>query len=71
MGKRPRLGTPLPTEVATPEAAVDTAAGIVDWFAANGREKERLGDLVDRLGLDHLAGFLAGGKSADPAKGPV
>jgi dissimilatory sulfite reductase (desulfoviridin) alpha/beta subunit len=54
MGRKPRPGTPLPEAAWSTSDVLRTAASVLNWFAANGRPKERLGAMVDRIGLQDL-----------------
>jgi dissimilatory sulfite reductase (desulfoviridin) alpha/beta subunit len=59
-GKTRRDGTPLSFPV-MPESIEDTVEAILLWFRENGYRGERLGRMVDRVGIASLeAGILDG-----------
>ena len=55
MGKRPRLGNRLPIEVRDEQHLLRLADAIIAWYAAEGKEGERFGDTIDRVGIGKLA----------------
>ena len=59
-GKSKREGTPLSTKF-RPEEIGDAIEGIMLWYRENGYAKERLGHVVDRLGIAALEAALASG----------
>ncbi len=52
-GARPRIADLL-TEGLSDDQAFEMVGGIVDFFKANAAPKERVGRMIDRLGLDAL-----------------
>ncbi|MCK5113572.1 MAG: NAD(P)/FAD-dependent oxidoreductase [Phycisphaerae bacterium] len=52
-GGSPRISE-LVTEGLSDDDAMDFAAKIIDYFKANAKKHERMGKLIDRLGLDAL-----------------
>lgn len=59
-GKSKREGTPLSAKF-RPEEIGDTIESIMLWYRENGYAKERLGHVVDRLGIAALEAALASG----------
>ncbi len=57
-GARPRLSEPL-TEGLDDTQATATIEKIVEYFKANAKPNERLGRVIDRLGIDHLKQAVA------------
>ena len=58
-GKIRRDGTLLPRDF-TPEEIGDAVEKILLWYRENGYEKERLGALVDRVGVEALLSAMEG-----------
>jgi dissimilatory sulfite reductase (desulfoviridin) alpha/beta subunit len=58
-GKTQRTGTPL-SRLYSPEEIPDLVEKILLFYRENGKKKERLGALVDRVGMDALETALAG-----------
>jgi len=54
MGRKPRWADSLPVQVAEEDSLLNLVERIIDWYAAHGRDKERFGETLDRLGLDRL-----------------
>ena len=59
MGKRPRLASRLAVEVRDEQHLLRLVDATIDWYAANGKERERLGDTLDRIGVAALEAALA------------
>ncbi len=62
LGKKPRLATPLKKNIQTTDELFELIDRTVEFFKANGRKKERLGHLIDRLGQDVVFQTLLSGK---------
>ncbi len=58
VGKQPRWADQLPNVILTEEELLDTVGKIIDWYAANGEDRERFGATIDRVGLDRLIASL-------------
>jgi dissimilatory sulfite reductase (desulfoviridin) alpha/beta subunit len=54
IGRRPRFGDRLPTPAQDVPSLLALVEDVLDWYATNGRTRERLGDTLDRLGTDAL-----------------
>lgn len=54
MGKRPRLGTKIKELINNEEELYGLIEGAIGFFKKHGKEKERFGHLIDRIGLDKL-----------------
>jgi len=68
MGKHPRMGDRLPTTIADADTLLDAVGTVIDWYAAVGKEGERFGDTLDRVGVAELISVLSnGGTIARPA----
>ncbi|HID96925.1 MAG TPA: NAD(P)/FAD-dependent oxidoreductase [Thermodesulfobacteriaceae bacterium] len=52
-GARPRLAEMLTTEINT-EEALKLTQKIMDFYRANAKKRERLGKLIDRVGMEEL-----------------
>ncbi len=52
MGKRPRLGTKARVLIESKEELLGYIRKAFDYYAANGRKKERFGHTLDRIGVD-------------------
>ncbi|QBG48507.1 sulfite reductase subunit beta [Verrucomicrobia bacterium S94] len=52
LGKRPRLGIPLAAHLPTEEQALALVDKTLQFYKENGRPRERLGHMLDRLGED-------------------
>jgi dissimilatory sulfite reductase (desulfoviridin) alpha/beta subunit len=59
MGKKPRLADQLPFTITTESQLLSLIQSTLDWYTANGADKERFGATLDRLGLDHFVASLA------------
>lgn len=60
MGKQPRLGIPLKRFVADEDEFFEIVEKLFAYYRANGKPKERLGHMMDRLGEETvIAGVLA------------
>ncbi|MDR0843252.1 MAG: hypothetical protein LBP68_07535 [Acidobacteriota bacterium] len=53
-GKTPRWGDRLPKEFSTQKELLATIGKAIDWYAANGGDKERFGATIERVGLAKL-----------------
>ncbi len=53
-GKKPRVGTEL-THVKSMDDAMKVTQDIIDYYKANGKPKERLGELIDRIGFTEFS----------------
>jgi dissimilatory sulfite reductase (desulfoviridin) alpha/beta subunit len=60
MGKRPRLGDRLPFEAKGEDGVLDIIDATIDWHAVNGAKGERVGDTLDRVGVESLGTRLRG-----------
>jgi dissimilatory sulfite reductase (desulfoviridin) alpha/beta subunit len=54
MGKNPRLANQLPFNIATESLLLSILEATLNWYIANGRDKERFGSTLDRLGIDRF-----------------
>lgn len=54
LGKRPRLGSVLAKNVVTEADVLELVAKTICYYQENGQPRERLGHLIDRLGLDQV-----------------
>jgi len=52
-GPKPRIADLVATDVST-EEALDLVDRIVAYYRANAKPRERMGRMIDRLGLEHL-----------------
>jgi len=52
-GKKPRIGKEL-TYVESTDDAMKVARSVFDYYKANAKPKERLGDFIDRIGFDEF-----------------
>lgn len=59
MGKKPRLATPVSDILDDPEEALALVRKALAVYRAEGRPKERLGHMMDRIGLDEFKRRLA------------
>jgi dissimilatory sulfite reductase (desulfoviridin) alpha/beta subunit len=57
MGKNPRLANQLPFGIGTDSQLLSFVESTIDWYAANGQDRERFGSTLDRLGIER---FIAG-----------
>jgi len=53
-GRKPRIGTEL-TYAASMDDAMKVTQGIIDYYKANGKPKERLGELIERIGFTEFS----------------
>lgn len=51
---RPRLADTLVEDIASDDAAVELVAKVVEFYKANAKKIERIGAMIDRIGLDAL-----------------
>jgi len=58
MGKRIRLGEPLPIEVADEEKLAEVVGKVIEWYRTHGIPGERFGSTIDRLGMNELVSGL-------------
>lgn len=63
-GKKQRIGTPL-SYLYTPAEVPDVIEKVMLWYKENGYAKERLGSVIDRLGIGALEAALATGDLLD------
>jgi dissimilatory sulfite reductase (desulfoviridin) alpha/beta subunit len=59
MGKRPRLATVVADLLKDPKEALALVRKILAVYRAEGKSKERLGHMMDRIGLDEFQRRLA------------
>lgn len=52
-GFKPRLGDRIATQL-EPDQVLDLVEKIINWFKENGKRNERIGELIDRVGLGTL-----------------
>ncbi|MBU7005924.1 DUF1858 domain-containing protein [Phosphitispora fastidiosa] len=52
-GLNPRLGDKIAAEL-EPDQVLDLVDKIIKWYKDNGKHNERIGELIDRIGLDRL-----------------
>ncbi len=62
LGKKPRLAVPLKENIQKTGELFELIDRTIEFFKANGRKKERLGHLIDRLGQDIVFQTLLNGK---------
>jgi dissimilatory sulfite reductase (desulfoviridin) alpha/beta subunit len=68
MGKMPRLGTRAKVLIETKEELTGYIRRAFDYYAAQGRKKERFGHTLDRIGVDKaFAEIFSGEKKRTPA----
>lgn len=53
-GRKPRIGTEL-TYAASIDDAMKVTQDIIDFYKANGKPKERLGELIERIGFTEFS----------------
>ncbi|KAF5418550.1 MAG: NAD(P)H-nitrite reductase, large subunit [Candidatus Methanocomedens sp.] len=53
-GRKPRIGTEL-TYAASIDDAMKVTQDIIDYYKANGKPKERLGELIERIGFTEFS----------------
>ena len=53
-GRKPRIGTEL-TYAASMDDAMKVTQDIIDFYKANGKPKERLGELIERIGFTEFS----------------
>lgn len=61
MGTRPRMATKIPGIVAAKDDLFALIERIVGYYRANGRERERFGRTLDRIGVESALAEIAGG----------
>ena len=71
MGKRPRLGTRAQLLVESKEELLGAVRKAFDWYAAQGRKKERFGHTLDRIGVEKAFAEIFGASSAGAFKTPA
>jgi dissimilatory sulfite reductase (desulfoviridin) alpha/beta subunit len=59
MGKQPRWADALPLEISDETRLFQVVDSAIDWYAAQGKDRERFGSTIDRVGLDQLVGHLS------------
>jgi NAD(P)H-nitrite reductase large subunit len=62
-GTNPRIGEILAQRIET-DQAVALVGKIIDYYRANAKPKERMGRMIERLGLDHMEEALGLGSDA-------
>jgi len=62
-GTSPRIGEILAQRIDT-EAALQLLDRILEYYRANAKPKERMGRMIERLGLEHLEEALGLGSDA-------
>ena len=62
-GTNPRIGETLAQRIET-DQAVALVGKIIDYYRANAKPKERMGRMIERLGLDHMEETLGLGSDA-------
>lgn len=62
-GTNPRIGEILAQRIET-DQAVAIVGKIIDYYRANAKPKERMGKMIERLGLDHMEEALGLGSDA-------
>jgi NAD(P)H-nitrite reductase large subunit len=53
-GRKPRIGTEL-TYVDSMDDAMKVTQDVIDYYKANGKPKERLGDFIERIGFSEFS----------------
>ena len=53
-GRKPRIGTEL-TYVESMDEAMKVTQDVIDYYKANGKPKERLGDFIERIGFTEFS----------------
>ena len=62
-GTNPRIGEILAQRIET-DQAVALVGKIIDYYRANAKPKERMGKMIERLGLEHMEEALGLGSDA-------
>lgn len=62
IGKQPRLGTLLKPLIATEEELYGLIERALSYYRANGRKRERLGHMMDRVGVDQIKEAILDGR---------
>jgi NAD(P)H-nitrite reductase large subunit len=62
-GTNPRIGEILAQRIETDQAGA-IVGKIIDYYRANAKPKERMGKMIERLGLDHMEEALGLGSDA-------
>ena len=57
--KKPRLADVIAEDLEAPQA-MGMIERIIDFYAENGKKNERVGRMIERIGLDALCGAVAG-----------
>lgn len=52
-GFKPRLGDKIAAQL-EPDQVMDLVEKIINWYKENGKRNERIGELIDRIGLDRF-----------------
>jgi dissimilatory sulfite reductase (desulfoviridin) alpha/beta subunit len=60
MGKHPRWADRLPLEVRDEAHLLKVIEAVINWYAAEGKERERFGATIERVGLDQLVQHVSG-----------
>jgi dissimilatory sulfite reductase (desulfoviridin) alpha/beta subunit/TusA-related sulfurtransferase len=71
MGKRPRLGTRAKLLVESQEELLGLVRRAFDWYAAQGRKKERFGHTLDRIGVKKALTEIFGKDPAGSGDAPA
>jgi len=58
-GLKPRLGDKIATQL-EPDQVMSLVEKIINWYRENGKRNERIGELVDRIGLDKFKQDILG-----------
>ncbi len=58
MGRSPKFAEQLPVEVRDEETLLDVCASIVEWYRDEAEEKERLANMLERVGTEALMDHL-------------
>lgn len=64
LGKRPRLAVPLAEHIATQQEAVELVDQTIRYYKQHGQPRERLGHMLDRLGLEKVRQDILSGPGA-------
>ena len=63
--KKARLADVVAEDLEAPEA-LRMIERIIDFYAENGKKNERVGRMIERIGLDALCGAVAGCDAVGP-----
>ena len=58
MGRAPMMGRELPLQVRSRKTLLDVCASIVEWYRDEAEEKERLANMLERVGTEALMDHL-------------